>query len=245
MGGKLWRGCFGRSQGVLNWQAQRNDPSAAFLANTNLMAVQCAKCGEELMGAVNRCWRCGQEFATQSANGELPPIRRAPVVAGEAAVFVAEFSEPSLDQAKATRRRPFETRGSLPHQVRRGSPFGDRGTATLTIAAEVAIERPDASVDLQFGNRPDGGALASAGLAFPLSLVSFAAAFLFPLAGALLGLLGLGFGVWGLRSRRRGLAIAGLLLCCLSLTISIAFAVIDIYVSFYGVAPWETNATLP
>lgn len=43
------------------------------------MAVRCAKCNEELMGAVNRCWRCGTEFALLPTSLALPPIRRPPV----------------------------------------------------------------------------------------------------------------------------------------------------------------------
>src|SRR5262245_6556603 len=30
------------------------------------MAVHCSKCGEELLGAVNRCWKCGQTVASSS-----------------------------------------------------------------------------------------------------------------------------------------------------------------------------------
>lgn len=60
------------------------------------MSVVCGKCGEELMGAVNRCWKCGTPFirsetvrtstptgsgTTQTAQLQVPPIRRAPVLA--------------------------------------------------------------------------------------------------------------------------------------------------------------------
>jgi hypothetical protein len=43
------------------------------------MAVRCSKCGEELLGPVNRCWKCGQQFTAQSDAGGLPPVRYAPV----------------------------------------------------------------------------------------------------------------------------------------------------------------------
>ena len=43
------------------------------------MAVHCSHCREELMGAVNRCWRCGQPINADSFDGELPPLRRAPL----------------------------------------------------------------------------------------------------------------------------------------------------------------------
>jgi hypothetical protein len=43
------------------------------------MKAHCGYCGEEMMGAVNRCWRCGHRFpATPAADGQ-PPIRRDPI----------------------------------------------------------------------------------------------------------------------------------------------------------------------
>jgi len=59
------------------------------------MSVVCSKCGEELMGAVNRCWKCGTPFIrsetvrTSSNSGsenkhttqlQIPPVRRAPIL---------------------------------------------------------------------------------------------------------------------------------------------------------------------
>ncbi len=42
------------------------------------MAVICGHCGEELLGAVNRCWRCGHSFSAIPDQGGLPPVRRPP-----------------------------------------------------------------------------------------------------------------------------------------------------------------------
>src|SRR4051795_11818810 len=39
------------------------------------MAVRCSKCGEELLGAVNRCWKCGQTFALHPEMDGTPPVR--------------------------------------------------------------------------------------------------------------------------------------------------------------------------
>ncbi|WP_158262185.1 MULTISPECIES: hypothetical protein [Pirellulaceae] len=44
------------------------------------MSVTCDKCGEELMGAVNRCWKCGTQFK-RVESAPIPPIRRSPVLA--------------------------------------------------------------------------------------------------------------------------------------------------------------------
>ncbi|MCA9199099.1 MAG: hypothetical protein KDA87_16245 [Planctomycetales bacterium] len=43
------------------------------------MAVTCSRCGEELFGAVNRCWRCGHHFETSQANSAVPPLLRMPI----------------------------------------------------------------------------------------------------------------------------------------------------------------------
>lgn len=43
------------------------------------MSVHCAYCGEELMGAVNRCWRCGRRFEHAPTPESEPPVRRAPI----------------------------------------------------------------------------------------------------------------------------------------------------------------------
>jgi len=39
------------------------------------MAVKCTKCDEELLGAVNRCWKCGQTFAAHPEADGQPPVR--------------------------------------------------------------------------------------------------------------------------------------------------------------------------
>lgn len=238
---------------MLDWQGRTHYPHF-FNSLTNLssderslkMAVQCAKCGEELMGSVNRCWRCGQEFVARRADGDLPPVRRTPVVDASIAVLVAEFSEidsTSLEAYVAAHPGRSQREANV---VRRGSPFGDRGTATLeTIEPVTANSVRDEKREREVRYQKNGGATAGAILTLPLGVIGFVAAFLFPIAGVLLSLLGLAFGVWGLRSRRRGLAIVGLLLCCLSLVIATLTGVVDLYVSWYGVAPWESDSMLP
>lgn len=198
------------------------------------------------MGSVNRCWRCGQEFATRRTNGDLPPVRRRPVVDATTAIFVAELTGSELTTLEANCEANPGTNQRDTNVVRRGSPFGDRGTAILeTIQPGRGNSREKEQREREFRYQKSGGAAASATLTLPLGIVSFAAAFLFPIAGVLLSLVGLAFGVWGLSSRRRGLAVVGLLLCCLSLAIASFNGVIEVYVHWYGVAPWESDSLLP
>ena len=42
------------------------------------MKRACENCGEELIGSVNRCWRCGAAVNADSLS-KIPPVRRAPV----------------------------------------------------------------------------------------------------------------------------------------------------------------------
>src|SRR5262245_20875352 len=51
------------------------------------MAVHCARCGEELLGAVNRCWKCGQEFRARPTVEGLPPVRDEVVAAAAVAAL--------------------------------------------------------------------------------------------------------------------------------------------------------------
>ena len=79
------------------------------------MSVVCDKCGEQLMGAVNRCWKCGTVFARVATNDQ-PPVRRAPVLAAyltatqvatpsptvEEVVFLAEAVDAAVTAQAAT-----------------------------------------------------------------------------------------------------------------------------------------------
>ena len=42
------------------------------------MSEHCAKCGEELLGAVNKCWRCGTDVSTKPVTVGLPPTSGLP-----------------------------------------------------------------------------------------------------------------------------------------------------------------------
>lgn len=101
------------------------------------MSVRCSHCGEELMGAVNRCWRCGRAFTATPTVSAAPPVRRNPI---DGPLDVPPWIAASLVVAQIV--EPSETSGDAPVMaevsgeataavavagaaVRRGSPFSD------------------------------------------------------------------------------------------------------------------------
>jgi len=159
-------------------------------------AVHCSKCGEELLGAVNRCWKCGQTFALPPEMDGRPPVRAAAVVAqGQPlqAVIVDELAVPT------------------------GSPFGPGTAAALPSAMpRMAASRLTSTAELIEARR--AGLMAMGGTVTSLVLGLFSAVFaaLWPPA-AVVAVLGLIMGIWGLSSPRRNWALVGMLLCCLAI----------------------------
>jgi hypothetical protein len=160
------------------------------------MPVHCSKCGEELLGAVNRCWKCGQMFALPPEMDGRPPVRAAATVApGQPleAIIVDELA------------------------VSAGSPFGPGGPTILPSAMpRIVSSRPASTADLIDARR--AGLMAMGGTVTSLLLGLFSAIFaaLWPPA-AIVAVLGLVMGIWGLSSPRRNWALVGMLLCCLAI----------------------------
>ena len=75
------------------------------------MTVRCARCGEELLGAVNRCWKCGQQFAALPTVDGLPPVRAEIIAAVTAAATTGQAALEAriLDDASANGPDPAQT----------------------------------------------------------------------------------------------------------------------------------------
>jgi hypothetical protein len=184
------------------------------------MAVQCANCGEDLLGAVNRCWRCGQVFVPQKGSGDAPPIRRAPIASAEGPPVLAEaIGHPRFRAAK---------------RIRRGSPFASADRHSNDASLQEGQQfRPYSVYVPRNGAAGVGAALSS--LLGPTSLLMNLG---FPTGALVVGLIGVGVGCWGLTSERRGLATCGLVLCCLAVAVAGFLVVVDLYSSVYGVNPF-------
>ena len=185
------------------------------------MSIRCSKCGEELLGAVNRCWRCGTTFRAAAAAGGLPPVRRSPV-----AIVDAEIVQTPADVATAIPVSGEPVAISPPVASQPTSPFAE-GAVVVDRRHTVAIPRRQTAAV--------GGAIASV----LLGVVSLLSAKLLPLGSLITCVIGLPFGVWGIYSERRGLAIVGLALCCLALGLASFFGAVELYVWTHGHSPWD------
>ena len=246
------------------------------------MTVRCAGCGEEIMGAVNRCWRCGRTFVPQAGVEVVPPVRRSPIAhalvvsnrdaaeqvraersaQAEDLPIVARLSggngedadpvspetvspetvSPETVSPETGAGREAETgNGNLPGAIgaasrRRGSPFAE-GVSSRTVKTARAQADGSAVRPVYPRNAAAvGGAIGS----IVLGLMSLMACF-FTNAAIVTGLLGLGMGVWGLYSTRRGLAATGVIVCLIALAISSFNGAVDWYTYVNGGSPFQTT----
>jgi hypothetical protein len=234
------------------------------------MAVQCTHCGEELLGAVNRCWRCGQGFIPQAGANLAPPVRQIsqtepfpPIMAELATPTAADPSEAAdprengiekgMATAIQTQTSAFDILGAAaspnpsPTPVkRRGSPFAE---------GEVLLAPADAH-HANHGNMRANFAsyVPEAPEAWqprhPAAIGGAIASIVLGLIGLAIGwysswililcVVGVGMGAWGVYSGKRTLAMIGIALCCLALLIGGFFAVARWYAQVYGSNPFDS-----
>ncbi len=198
------------------------------------MAVRCSKCGEELLGPVNRCWKCGQQFTAQAEAGGLPPVRYAPVNL-PSDVVQAEFADggvvtaavPGSEAAvstssSATTPTPPSTSaaspGTIGNSVRTGSPFV-KGATMQPVTTPAFPRNPLApGLSRRIPGPPGHDPLAVAGAITAILMGIFAlgiawiASWAAICAAVVIALIGFGMGIWGLYSKRRGWALFGILI---------------------------------
>lgn len=156
------------------------------------MPVHCSKCGELLLGAVNRCWKCGQTLALHPEADGRPPVRAN-----------AASGQPTAPPAA--------------------------GAGALSPAAAPAGPRRPQSGNVAEARRASMMAMGGTVASLVLGIFAGLLALLWPPA-ALIAVLGLAMGIWGLRSPRRNLALVGMLLCCLAIGLGTFGGVRALYV---------------
>lgn len=192
------------------------------------MTVRCSKCGEELIGAVNRCWKCGQMFAQRPEIDGRPPVR------GEAKPGV----QPPLAAVVLDDASPGKTAESAGLAA---TPAANRETVPLPAAAYVSDRTARTTTgDLIDAKRASltamGGTIGSLVLGvFALVLA------LFRFEAALIALLGLILGIWGLYSPKRALALVAMLLCCLAIGLGSYTGVNQLYVYYKSRQPLDNG----
>lgn len=173
------------------------------------------------MGAVNRCWKCGLDLRAETRPSLRPtnPASHEPVIVAELAdeATLAAVQAPTMVPPPTAPVNPatepyveFGPNGSM---LRRGSPFAP---GALLIPPRRFSEFETAPVrhkpNLQQAYASSGGAIAGLVLGIFSLIISP-----FSVQGSVVGALGMGMGIWGLYSKRRGWALAGLILCSLAI----------------------------
>ena len=175
------------------------------------MAVRCTKCGEELLGAVNRCWKCGQAFALRPEIDGRPPVRSAAPPTIEPVLDAEVIEDAKADQLAAA--APVAVADQIQPMPITVIP------AYPPIAARVITPPRLSTADLIEAQRASLTAMGGTAAAFVLGVFALGIG-LFGFWGAPIALLGLIMGIWGLYSSRRGWALAAMLVCCLAIGLS-------------------------
>lgn len=194
------------------------------------MAVHCAKCGEELLGAVNRCWKCGQVFVRHPETDGLPPVRmERPPAAGEPLEAIV------LDDAAATGAAQDPALAAT--AVAAAPPARFPPAPTVQFIPKSAAPPPSTSEIIEarrYSMMAMGGTVSSLVLGvFALGLSPFR------YEAAIIGLIGLFLGLWGLYSPKRNWALVGLLICCLAIGLGAYRGASDIYIYIQSQQPLE------
>ena len=213
---------------------------------------ECPRCAEPLMGAVNRCWKCGLDLraATQPHTPPTSMNQAEPLIVAELA---PEKTEAETDQAAtSTATEPLPTQATGPAYapepgqivgytpegltIRKGSPFA---AGALLLPPQQAPKygaaaRKKKPPGLQQAYASAGGAIAAMVLGtFGLIIAPFR------FEGAIVGALGLIMGIWGLYSPRRGWALFGLILCCLAIGLGMYTGALWLFRTINNATPWE------
>jgi hypothetical protein len=196
------------------------------------MAVHCAKCGEELLGAVNRCWKCGQVFARHPETDGLPPVRmERPPAAGEPLEAIVLDDAPAAAPGAASQPAAVAVAAppapSFPPPLAPAVQFIPRPIVPPPSTAQIVEARRKSLVAM---GGTVGGIVVGV---FALAIAPFR------FEAAIVGLIGIGLGVWGLHSPKRNWAFVGLLICCLAIGLGAYRGANDIYIYIKNQQPLE------
>ena len=178
------------------------------------MATVCSACGEELIGNVNRCWRCGNVLVSAPVAGDTPavppndtkltePVPVAYLIPEEPlqppSVSESSSSETEIQEAGAS---PGSDEVIVAQPVRTGSPFRETASGVQTSVLD----------DVVMPSYPDNVLRENLAVAsVVVAIMSLLASLVTPWA-LIPSAVGLGLGVLGFQSERRRTAIVGVVL---------------------------------
>lgn len=231
------------------------------------MKANCPQCGEELLGAVNSCWRCGADFTSDPGVGRAPPAQQSqpapasqdsdadkPVGVEPERVESAELAEPGESAEPAELVDPSGAPEQLTAEAVETSAGEDEPAAAVVMIAdgEPPVIRPgvvlpsrqphvvaDSARPILPQRQGKGRLLTMLGIAAIFAgviscIYAFDSLWALPLAA-----LGVAVGACGLMGRHRGPALAGILICCVALTVSGYRALIAAYTWYTGYDPFD------
>ena len=178
------------------------------------MATVCSACGEELIGNVNRCWRCGNVLVSAPVAGDAPtvppedkklsePVPVAYLVPGEPlqqpSVSELSSAETEIQEAGAS---PGTDEVIVAQPVRTGSPFRETAGAVESSVLD----------DVVMPSYPDNVLRENLAVAsVVVAIMSLLASLVTPWA-LIPSAVGFGLGILGFQSERRRTAIVGVVL---------------------------------
>ncbi|MEX2174412.1 MAG: hypothetical protein WD872_08620 [Pirellulaceae bacterium] len=182
------------------------------------MTVRCAHCGEELLGAVNRCWKCGRQFANHPGADGLPPVR-AELAASLSLATSPATAEPlearvlDDDDAMAAIQTAVWIAAPAPPPDQAAASYPPTPLPPHPLATPAP---PPPDFRRPAYQRPNFAALGGAYGALLLGVFALLLA-PFRYEAAIIALFGLLMGIWGIYSPRRGWALIGMLLCAIAM----------------------------
>ena len=184
------------------------------------MVDECSECGEELIGNVNRCWRCGSMIVSKADSTDSDPVIDATCTSDDVVPVAYLVPDPivesddqasggdshkNVDRSSATDSTIADV-GESNVQVRTGSPFrGGHECADEPLFDNVVMPQyPDNVLRENF-------AVASVVVAVMSLIASIGTAW-----SLISSSVSLGLGILGIRSERRRTAIVGVVLSCIA-----------------------------
>ena len=210
------------------------------------MAVRCAHCGEELLGAVNRCWKCGKQFIARPTVEGLPPVRLEAqgaqaepleaIVLDDLPVENRLSAGAATASAASTAMPAVATTSTPPPRQDSPSAVGPPPRLTPSRPALPNSFKPSPSLNRLPPPRPNLAALGGAVASLIVGVFGVVLA-PFRYEAAIIGLIGLLMGVWGVYSPRRGVALLGMFLCCLAIALGTYTGIRSVYRQMLRNAP--------